>query len=52
MVEAVALGVLIAWPLGYVMFAISKNFKGHENDIKSLKQRISELEDEVKKLKR
>lgn len=50
--EFLALCVLIVLPLGYIMFVICKTFKDHENDIKSLKQRILELEDEVKKLKK
>lgn len=48
----VACCVLIALIIGYIMFAINQNFKEHENDVKSLQQKIFELEDEVKELKR
>lgn len=51
--DIIACAVLIALLVCYIMgFAINQNFKDHENDIKSLKQRIFELEDEVKKLKK
>lgn len=47
--QFIVLGLLIVLILGYIMFAISQNIK---DNIKSLKQRIFELEDEVKKLKK
>ncbi len=48
----IALGLILAWPIGYIIYAICKNLNDHEDDIESLKQRIFELEDEVKKLKK
>lgn len=48
----IALGLILAWPIGYIIYAFCKNLNEHEDDIESLKQRIFELEDEVKKLKK
>ena len=50
--EFIAFCLMIGLILVYIVFAISKTFKDHENDVKSLQQRIFELEDEIKRLKK
>lgn len=50
--EFIALSLMTGLIFAYILFVIGKTFKDHKNDITSLKQRIFELEDEVKKLKK
>ena len=48
----IVLGLMMSLPIAYIIYVVGKNINDHENGINSLKQRIFELEDEVKKLKK
>ncbi len=62
----IALGLMLSWPIGYIIYTICKNINELEDaielsnqkifeledDIESLKRRIFELEDELEKLKK